>query len=397
MTQFSFTGNYDHYGQAKEQINIAIPRGLDFRTGNWIGNVPTALNRYLATASVTEYAYKNTAALYFTDRATKTTGYDVSDDADDDVFTFKNAIEIALKFPPVAYPITGQTIHYYDGSDLVNLPQFNTLGSHGALTATEVLMLTDWIVTQAYGSSTAYAGNKPKALQINPGWSGEYPQAFRDDWADFYDNTSAIAAGYRYFDIATTGHHRPGSYYSLAERKKYDARGLVTQTADPLHTGTNSRLTEITYDAYRLLPVKVKDPLNLETTAKHDYRVLPPRLVTDANGNRTAARFSPLGLVTEQGVLGKLNANQGDIIKEDPIPDFEGSTKLSYDFYAFHDEGLPVWVKTTQRELHYSQSPASPVLQKVEYSDGFGRLLQTRAQAEDVLFGADAFGSSGLP
>ena len=188
MTQFSFTGNYDHYGQAKEQISIAVPRHFDFRIGNWTTPVTAPLNRYLATASVTEYAYKNTAALYFTDRVTRTTGYDVSATAALPVIAFKNGIETELKRPGIIYPVTGQTIHYYDGSDLDTLPQFNTLGLHGALTATEVLMLTDGIVTQAYGASTAYAGNKPKSLQVTPGWRIEYPQAFQDAWADSYDN-----------------------------------------------------------------------------------------------------------------------------------------------------------------------------------------------------------------
>ena len=54
-------------------------------------------------------------------------------------------------------------------------------------------------------------------------------------------------------------------------------------------------------------------------------------------------------------------------------------------------------MRTTQREQHYAVSATSETLVKVEYSDGFGRLLQTRAQAEDVLFGAGPLGESGLP
>jgi len=75
---------------------------------------------------------------------------------------------------------------------------------------------------------------------------------------------------------------------------------------------------------------------------------------------------------------------------------------MEYDFFAFMNDGDPVWVKTTSREKHYQQSASSPTIVKVEYSDGFGRLLQTRVQAEDVIFGASAsssicLGSSGLP
>jgi hypothetical protein len=51
----------------------------------------------------------------------------------------------------------------------------------------------------------------------------------------------------------------------------------------------------------------------------------------------------------------------------------------------------------TQREQHYRDDANSPEIVKVEYTDGFGRLLQTRTQAEDVIFGDQTFGSSGLP
>ena len=36
-------------------------------------------------------------------------------------------------------------------------------------------------------------------------------------------------------------------------------------------------------------------------------------------------------------------------------------------------------------------------IETTEYSDGFGRLLQTRAQAEDLTFGDPIFGNAGLP
>jgi hypothetical protein len=48
---------------------------------------------------------------------------------------------------------------------------------------------------------------------------------------------------------------------------------------------------------YHLLPVQVTDAVGLTISAEHDYRVLQPRMVTDANDNRRAVTFSPLGLV----------------------------------------------------------------------------------------------------
>ena len=56
--------------------------------------------------------------------------------------------------------------------------------------------------------------------------------------------------------------------------------------------------TTIVYDQpYHLLPVQMTDAVGLTTSVEYDYRVLQPRMVTDANGNRRAVSFSPLGLV----------------------------------------------------------------------------------------------------
>ena len=41
-----------------------------------------------------------------------------------------------------------------------------------------------------------------------------------------------------------------------------------------------------------------------------------------------------------------------------------------------------------------SKRPFLPFL--IEYSDGFGRRLQTRSQAEDTVFGDPVFGDAGL-
>ena len=49
MTQFTFTDDYDLYGQPRSQISIAVPRGRDFR-------VAAPGEPYLATQVVTQYA-----------------------------------------------------------------------------------------------------------------------------------------------------------------------------------------------------------------------------------------------------------------------------------------------------------------------------------------------------
>ncbi len=57
----------------------------------------------------------------------------------------------------------------------------------------------------------------------------------------------------------------------------------------------------------------------------------------------------------------------------------------------------PVSVRTIRREHHVNETDVplperDDTIETVEYSDGFGRLLQTRTQAEDVSFGDGSFG-----
>ena len=139
----------------------------------------------------------------------------------------------------------------------------------------------------------------------------------------------------------------------------------------------------------------VTDAVGLTTSAEYDYRVLQARTVTDANGNRTAVSFSPLGLVTATAVMGKAGEPAGDTLE---VP----GSRLEYDLFAFADRQQPVFVRHVAREHHVTDTdvplPArNATLVTVEYSDGFGRLLQTRTQTDDVLFGAEPFGGDVLP
>jgi RHS repeat-associated protein len=131
--------------------------------------------------------------------------------------------------------------------------------------------------------------------------------------------------------------------------------------------------------------------VGLTTHAEYDYRVMQPRLVTDPNDNRSAFSFTPLGLLEAAAVMGKAGETVGDTLAEP-------STQLQYDFLAFEDRSQPISVRTIRRVDHFNDPGASDdTIETVEYSDGFGRLLQTRTQAEDVLFGDRVFGGNVLP
>jgi RHS repeat-associated protein len=154
----------------------------------------------------------------------------------------------------------------------------------------------------------------------------------------------------------------------------------------------------IEYDDYQLLPVKVTDPVGMETSSEYDYRVLQPERVTDPNLNISTFAFTPLGLMHKTALLGKGDNSEGDTLADPGV-------LLEYDLFAFKDSGAPVWVKTTQRVHHINADYLSSLpseeqnatIVAVEYSDGFGRQLQTRTQAEDLRFGDALLGDSGLP
>src|SRR5205085_6630521 len=62
----------------------------------------------------------------------------------------------------------------------------------------------------------------------------------------------------------------------------------------------------------------------------------------------------------------------------------------------------PICVRTL-RQVHHDTETDVPLperdetIESVEYSDGFGRLLQTRTQGEDIRFGDPIFGGQVLP
>jgi len=147
--------------------------------------------------------------------------------------------------------------------------------------------------------------------------------------------------------------------------------------------------TAMAYDRpYHLLPVQVTDAVGLTTRTEYDYRILQPRMATDANANRRAVAFSPLGLVTATAVMGKAGEPVGDTL-EAP------GSRVEYEFFAFDKSPLgkrqPIFVRSIARQHHVTETDVplrerDETIETVEYSDGFGRLLQTRTQAEDVLF-----------
>ncbi|EOD63595.1 SpvB/TcaC N-terminal domain-containing protein [Amycolatopsis vancoresmycina] len=189
-------------------------------------------------------------------------------------------------------------------------------------------------------------------------------------------------------------------------------------------------VTTVTYDRYALLVASSTDAVGNVTTVGdrdaggqvlgngNDYRVLRPRLVTDANRNRAEIAHDALGRVCGTAVTGKLGERLGDSLDGfradldqaeidryfgDPLADpaalLRGaSTRVVYDELAFWRAGRPCATATLARETHVGDlAPGahSRVRHYLSFSDGFGRDIQQKAQAEPGPGGETRWVGSG--
>ncbi|HUT72080.1 MAG TPA: SpvB/TcaC N-terminal domain-containing protein [Desulfatiglandales bacterium] len=169
------------------------------------------------------------------------------------------------------------------------------------------------------------------------------------------------------------------------------------------------------YDEYSLLVERARDPFENEVKAANDYRTMQPYLVTGPNGNRSQVAFDALGMVVGTAVMGKEGETRGDSLEgfdadlddqvvqdhmDDPFSDphailQQATTRMAYDLSRFHrsreanpdDETAwqPVVVYTLARETHDTDLGAgeqTKIQHNFLYSDGLGREVQTKIQAE---------------
>ena len=377
MTQFVFSGDkdYDAYGQLLSQFNAAVPRGRDFTI------TAPAGDPYLATLSQTTYAQRDDPQWYCVNRVARSTSYEVLNDGSATVFTLAFKALAGLS----ATRVIGQSYTYYDDQAFVGLPLWQ-LGAFGAVSRTETLVFTEDILLQAYrsGDMPLSPPEQPPYITTSgaPAWTADYPQEFQ--------SLLPPNAG---FVFHTGGGDDVRGFFTTTGRQ-YDfqqgggqARGLATVQRDPL-----GRDTSIAYDTpYQMFPILVTDPADLQTQADYDYRVMKPSKVTDPNLNSSSFTFTPLGLLATTWVQGK--SGEGDQLSP--------SIQRQYDFLAFLNQELPISVCTIRREYHDTQTEVplpqrDLTIQTVEYSDGFGRVVQTRTQAEDEIFGDPVFGTGVL-
>jgi RHS repeat-associated protein len=187
------------------------------------------------------------------------------------------------------------------------------------------------------------------------------------------------------------------------------------------HRDPFGQYTRLTYDSYPLLLSQTQDALGNTVTARNDYRVLQPTEVIDPNQNHIEAAFDVLGMVVGTAVKGKVsttgNSESGDsfaqftadlaqsdidgfINSSNPrtvAPGLLGSatTRIMYDLNRFSEtqaanpadptQWKPIFSASIVRETHagdVAPGQQSNVQVSFTYSDGLGREIQKKVQAE---------------
>lgn len=382
MTSFAFTADYDDYGQPLRQVAIAVPRYRNFMETD-----AAALKGYSATLGEGILINKDTDTHYLIGRAEQSKSYEVVNTGVDDLFTLRD--KILNEDDSLTFNLLAHSLNYYDGGvgDEFDGLALGQLGDYGVAVRSEALVATDAIWNDAYGS-------KPDVLKDKTSLPSAYPTEFKDLLPD--------KGGYLY---KSTAPYETG-YYVEGGKAKFDFHvsgatvyGNSVAMRDPL-----DREATVDFDRYDLLPKTVTDPVGMETQAWYDYRLLTPFKAKDPNDNFTEFAFNRIGLLYKSAVKAKYDIDEGSADPDNQLgDDLDHPTSLmEYDFFNFMEHGDPVWVKTTQRQYHYyGPTPEfgdkEDTIISCEYSDGFGRLLQTRAQAEEIIYGDSTFGDSGLP
>jgi RHS repeat-associated protein len=170
--------------------------------------------------------------------------------------------------------------------------------------------------------------------------------------------------------------------------------------------------TFVTYDSYDLLPAQIVDPVQNIVLAASDYRVLQAATLTDPNGNQSAVAFDALGLVAGTAVMDKSVTTQQDSLTgfiadltQAQINAFfinprgpqgaallgNATSRIVYDLGRFAlppsttDKPVPAFAATIARETHVQNLAAgqtSRLQVRISYSDGFGREIQRKLQAD---------------
>jgi RHS repeat-associated protein len=281
-----------------------------------------------------------------------------------------------------------------DLSGLLPLGQIESMGISGE---EYHQYFTSGLFTKAFSRSN---GGTSENLMPNPGQLLGGTGGNQGGYTDLESNGNWWApSGRSYFDAD------PGSTPSqeLAEGRKHFFRERRRTDQFEQH-----RIVE--YDSYDFLVIRMIDPIGNSVLARNDYRVLQPDLITDSNLNQTQCAFDEFGRVSGTAVMGKASESLGDsldgfraVVSQDEVDQFmkdpkgpimssllgNATTRCIYNIWRYSREPdvnkkLPSFNATISREKHASDPVAGELKTQVTftYSDGFGREIQKKVQAE---------------
>ncbi len=381
MSQVTYTDDYDEYGQPHEQTVVGLPRRAAKRKqvrGAVIQNVQPNETQILTTHTRTVYATPPTgdAPRYLHDRVAHTRTFTMavepelseSDPGDlpqvlrdyaEAAGSIHNEFQVLLKdwkhgqALPSDVKLIGHTVNHYDGTAFIGA-KAGIVEQYGALTRSEGLVFTEDELLAVYNIPRGTSANFPDSVGYNS----------KNDSADGYHKGYYVDTQRRQFDFQTVDVPLP--------------RGLVVAMQDAL-----GNRTTITFDDYQLVPIRVTDAANMEMSAVYNYRVMQPKLVTDVNGHTSHFRYTPMGLLHKQFVISRTGEGGTEAAPE---------AEFDYDFFAYErtrddSQPQPIFTHSRQRIWHISENVSDDLIESREYSDGFGRVIQKRAQAEDLTFG----------
>jgi RHS repeat-associated protein len=190
-------------------------------------------------------------------------------------------------------------------------------------------------------------------------------------------------------ELLAIGYVSPdGDYWTHAGTTTYDVLGFYAASTFTDPFGNASR---VVYDALRLSVVEEHTSANAAfdnvTTATMDYRILGPSMVTDPNGNRSAAAFDEFGRVIAIALMGRAGASEGDTLA-DP------TTRIEYDFLAWEAATpSPAYAHSSARLQHGSSNLGW--FEAYTYSDGSGHEVLKKVQAEPDASGNPRWAGTG--
>lgn len=169
----------------------------------------------------------------------------------------------------------------------------------------------------------------------------------------YYDNQSlgTLTLG----NLTKEERWKTGSTYIDTE-KTYDSYGLVIQEKDP-----RDKVTSYVHDGYKLYVATSTSPVLHTTDYYYDYSLGKPKKTVDPNNLIFETVFDGLDRVTQE--------KQPDLTAT--------STQVTKTAYTYTNETVGL---KTQRTDYLNSATSTDMF---TYTDGLGRMIQTRKEAED--------------